>query len=139
MKTAAGGVGVGAAEQTRAREHRKKTDVDLTTYLLYYTPSTLRRLLKVSQTEVRATSLCPAGRTKGRLHVEKHIFNVARFVEMLEALGEAFDIAFQKNEAMIGGLPGNTFVFVELEEGGGVFEGAALALGAGGLDLAERI
>ena len=40
---------------------------------------------------------------------------------------------------MIGGLPGNSFVFVEFEEGGGVFEIAALALGTVGLDFAELV
>jgi hypothetical protein len=40
---------------------------------------------------------------------------------------------------MIGGLPGNSFVFVEFEEGGGVFEVAALAFGTVGLDLAELV
>jgi hypothetical protein len=40
---------------------------------------------------------------------------------------------------MIGGLPGNSSVFVEFEEGGGIFEVAALALGAVGLDLAELV
>ena len=39
---------------------------------------------------------------------------------------------------MIGGLPGNSFVFVEFEEGGGFVEIAALVVGAVGLDLAER-
>jgi hypothetical protein len=62
--------------------------------------------------------------------VEKHVFDVARFVEMLEALGEAFDMVFRKNEAMIGRLPGNSFVFVEFEKGGGIFKVAALALDA---------
>src|ERR1700734_566545 len=38
---------------------------------------------------------------------------------------------------MVGGLPGNSFVLVEFEEGGGVFEVAALALGAVSLDVAE--
>ncbi len=40
---------------------------------------------------------------------------------------------------MIGRLPGNSFVFMEFEEGGGVFEVAALALGAVGLNLAELV
>jgi hypothetical protein len=40
---------------------------------------------------------------------------------------------------MVGGLPGNSFVFVEFEEGGGVLEVAALAFGAGGLDVTERV
>ena len=38
---------------------------------------------------------------------------------------------------MVGGLPGNSFVFVEFEEGGGVFELAALAFPTVGLDVAE--
>ena len=40
---------------------------------------------------------------------------------------------------MVARLPGNPFVFVEFEEGGGVFEIAALALGAVGLDVAEGV
>jgi hypothetical protein len=40
---------------------------------------------------------------------------------------------------MVGRLAGNSFVFVEFEEGGGVVEVAALALGAAGLDVAERV
>ena len=40
---------------------------------------------------------------------------------------------------MVGGFPGKSSVLVELEEGGGVFEVAALALGADGLDLAELV
>ncbi|MBZ5611905.1 MAG: hypothetical protein LAP38_26895, partial [Acidobacteriia bacterium] len=40
---------------------------------------------------------------------------------------------------MIGGVEGNSFVFVEFEEGGGVFEVAALALMAVGLDVAELV
>jgi hypothetical protein len=48
-----------------------------------------------------------------RLHVEKHMFDVARLVEMLEAIGEALDLSFRKNEAMIGRLPGNFVLFVE--------------------------
>ena len=47
--------------------------------------------------------------------------------------------AFQKNEAMIGGIPRNSFVLVEFEEGGGVFEVATLALGAVSLDFAEVV
>jgi hypothetical protein len=60
-------------------------------------------------------------------------------VEAHAALREALDMVFRKNEAMVGGLPGNSFVFMEFEEGGGVFEVATLALGAVGLDVAERI
>jgi len=40
---------------------------------------------------------------------------------------------------MRGGLPGNSFVLVEFEEGGGVSEIAALAVGAVGLDRAEGV
>ena len=40
---------------------------------------------------------------------------------------------------MLGGLPGDPFVFVEFKEGGGVVELAALAVGAVGLDLPERV
>jgi len=38
---------------------------------------------------------------------------------------------------MVGGIPGNSFVFVEFEEGGGVFKVALLALAALGLNGAE--
>jgi hypothetical protein len=38
---------------------------------------------------------------------------------------------------MIGGLPRNSFVSVEFQEGGCILEVAALALGALGLDFAE--
>ena len=71
--------------------------------------------------------------------MEAHVFDVARFVEAHGSLREALDIAFRKNEPMVGRLPRNSFVFVEFEEGGGVFEVAALALGAVGLDVAERV
>jgi hypothetical protein len=40
---------------------------------------------------------------------------------------------------MIGGLPWNSFVFVEFEEGGGVFQVAPLGLGTLGLDFAEQV
>jgi hypothetical protein len=40
---------------------------------------------------------------------------------------------------MIGALPGDSFVFMEFEECGGVLEVTALALGAVRLDLAERV
>ena len=40
---------------------------------------------------------------------------------------------------MIGGLPGNSFVLVEFEQGGGIVEVAALAVGAVGLDLAKGL
>jgi hypothetical protein len=75
----------------------------------------------------------------GWLHVEPYMFDVARLVEADEALGEGFDLVFRKNEAILDGVVRNSFVLVEFEEGGGVFEVAALALGAVGLDLAEHV
>lgn len=47
--------------------------------------------------------------------MEMHMFEVAPFIEMLETLGEAFDMAFRKNEASIGRFPGNSPVFVEFQ------------------------
>jgi len=38
---------------------------------------------------------------------------------------------------MVGGVPGNPFVFVEFEEGGGVFELALLVVAAVGLEVAQ--
>jgi hypothetical protein len=35
-----------------------------------------------------------AGRTGRWLHVEKHMFDVARFIEADQALGEGFDLVF---------------------------------------------
>jgi hypothetical protein len=77
--------------------------------------------------------------TRSGRPVKLYMFDVARLVEKHEALGEAFDMVFRKNEAMIRRLPGNSFVFVEFEEGGGVLKIAAFALGAAGLDVAKRI
>jgi hypothetical protein len=47
--------------------------------------------------------------------------------------------SFEKNEPILGRFVGNPFVFMEFEEGGSVFEVAALALGALGLDFAELV
>ncbi len=69
--------------------------------------------------------------------MEEHIFDVAGRIEVFFVLGDAFYKLFRKNEASIGGLPGDSFVFVVFEEGGGVVEIATLALGALGFDLAE--
>jgi hypothetical protein len=71
--------------------------------------------------------------------VETHVFDVASLVEELEVIGEAFYMGFRKNEAIINGGPRNSSVFMEFEEGGGVFEIAAFALGTGGLDFAEGV
>jgi hypothetical protein len=38
--------------------------------------------------------LTGASRTGGRLHVEKHMFDVARLVEAHQTLGERFDLVF---------------------------------------------
>jgi len=40
---------------------------------------------------------------------------------------------------MLGGVPGNPLVFVEFEEGGGVFEVAALSLGTRTLNTVGAI
>ena len=71
--------------------------------------------------------------------MEPYMFDVTRFIEAHQALGEGFDMLFRKNEAMIGRLPGNAFVLMEFQEGGGVFEVAAVALRAVGLNFAEVI
>jgi hypothetical protein len=67
------------------------------------------------------------------------MFDVARFVESPQALGECFDLVFCKNEPILGRIVGECFVFMEFQEGRGVFEVAALALGTVGLDVAERV
>ncbi|HYL37936.1 MAG TPA: hypothetical protein VEV17_18620, partial [Bryobacteraceae bacterium] len=61
------------------------------------------------------------------------------FIETHQALCVAFHAVFGKNEASIGGLPRNSFVFMEFEQGGSVSEVAALAVAAVGLDLAELV
>ena len=35
-----------------------------------------------------------AGGASGRLHVKAHVFDVARFIEAHQALGEGFDLVF---------------------------------------------
>jgi len=47
-----------------------------------------------SETGDQLISSCRAGRTSGRLHVEKHMFDVARLVEAHQALGVGFDLVF---------------------------------------------
>jgi hypothetical protein len=64
---------------------------------------------------------------------------VAGLVLTHHALGAAFDLVFRKNEAMVGGLPWNSLVFMEFEDGGGVFELALLVAEAFVLDVAELI
>jgi len=70
--------------------------------------------------------------------MEAEIFDMPGLVEKHFALGEAFDFAERKNEAMVSRIPRNLFVLVEQEEGGGVFEIAVLALAAVGLNIAEQ-
>jgi hypothetical protein len=60
-------------------------------------------------------------------------------LEAQRAFGVAFHLVFRENKAMIGGLPRDPFVFVELEEVCGVIEVAALAPAAVGLDVAELV
>ncbi len=69
--------------------------------------------------------------------MEADAFDVAGFVEALLEFGEALDFAFRKNEAMVGGLPGDSFVFMQFEECGGIAEISLLALAAVLLDFAE--
>jgi len=64
---------------------------------------------------------------------------VAGLVLTHHALGATLDLVFCKNEAMVGGVPGNSFVFMEFEDGGGVFELAVLIAEALVLDVAELI
>jgi hypothetical protein len=71
--------------------------------------------------------------------MEEHVFDVAGLVEVLEALGKSFDLIFCKNEPILSRMVWDAFVFMELQEGRGVFEIAALALGAVGLDFAELV
>jgi hypothetical protein len=47
--------------------------------------------------------------------------------------------SFEKNEAIGGGVPGNAFVFMEFQEGGGALEVALFAEAALGLDFAELV
>ena len=55
------------------------------------------------------------------------------------AVGESSDGVVRKNEAILGGIVGKSFVFVEFEKGGSVFEVVFVALHAVGLDLAELL
>jgi len=90
---------------------------------------------------IRAASvsvLVIAGLHLGR-DVEAGICDLSCLVLTEHALGGALDLLFGKNEAMVGGFPGLLFVLIEFQQGGGVFEVAALALGAFGLDLAEFV
>jgi hypothetical protein len=71
--------------------------------------------------------------------VKEYVFDVAGRIEVFFVFGDAFYLVFGKNEAMIGGLPGNSFVFMEFEKGGGFVEIATLAVGAVGLDVAKGL
>jgi len=54
-----------------------------------------------------------------------------------QAFRVLLDALLRKNEAMIGGLPGNAFVFMEFQKIGGIAEVAALLLASAGLEIAE--
>ena len=55
------------------------------------------------------------------------------------AVGVALDLFFRKNEASIGGIPFDSFAFMEFEDDGGVFQFALFALAAVGLKGAELV
>src|SRR5579864_3413649 len=63
----------------------------------------------------------------------------AGLVEARELQGVARDFVLRKNEAIIGGLERNSFVFVGFEEGGGVLEILLFELAALRLDGAKLI
>src|SRR5579862_1643624 len=72
-------------------------------------------------------------------HIEADVADVAGVVLADGAAGEEFDLVFSKNEPIVGGFPGKSFVFMEFEQGGGVLEFAALAVAAGGLGLDQGL
>lgn len=54
-----------------------------------------------------------------------------------QVFGVFLDALFRKNEAMVGRLPGNAFVFMEFEKIGGIAQVATLLLTAFRLEVAE--
>jgi hypothetical protein len=75
----------------------------------------------------------------GRRHVEVHMFNVARFVNALQALRECFDLLFWKNEPIIGWVVGKALMFMEFEKGRSLLEVTLSLVAALGLDFAELV
>jgi hypothetical protein len=80
-----------------------------------------------------------SSRRRGWGHIETDVFDVSGLVQAGGAFGEAFDLISRKNEAMVGGFPRNSFVFMEFEEGSGIAEVATLAFAPVGLDLAKLV
>ena len=54
-----------------------------------------------------------------------------------QAFRVLLDALLRKNEAMVGRLPGNAFVFMEFQEVGGIAEVATFLSAAFGLEVAE--
>ena len=83
------------------------------------------------------TSLGAGGAGESRVAFKEDASDVAGLVVTHEEAGVVFDFLFGKNEAIRGRIPWDSFVFVELEESGGVLELAAFLVAAGGLDFAQ--
>jgi len=73
-----------------------------------------------------------------RGHLEANEAGVPGLVLAHQKLGVALDLLLGKNEAILGGIPGKSFVLMVNEDLGGVAELAAFALGAFGLEVAQR-
>jgi hypothetical protein len=71
--------------------------------------------------------------------VEKHMFDVARFVQARQALSVGLDLVMGKNEPILRRVVWNAFVFMEFQESRGALEVALLLVPALGLDLAEVV
>jgi hypothetical protein len=69
--------------------------------------------------------------------LEADCADVAGLILTHQAFRVLLDTLFRKNEAMIGGLPGNAFVFMEFQKIGGIAEVVTLLLAAIGLEVAE--
>jgi hypothetical protein len=69
--------------------------------------------------------------------LEADCTDVAGLVLTHQAFRVLLDALFRKNEAMVGGLPGNAFVFMEFQQIGGIAEVVTLLLTAFGLEVAE--
>ena len=69
--------------------------------------------------------------------LEADCTDVAGLVLTHQAFRVLLDALFRKNEAMVGGLPGNAFVLMEFEQVGGIAEVATFLLAAFGLEVTE--
>ena len=74
-----------------------------------------------------------------RRDTESDSADVAGLVLAHQSLGVALDLGFRKNEAMVGGFPGNVFVLMEFEQVGGIAEVAAFLVAPFVLDGAELV